>query len=98
MGAIHKGSAWQAARAKALRGATTCHICLRPLDRDAYTGQFIYKGRHPLAPSVDHVIPVSRGGDPYDPANLRPCHYGCNARRGNRTGWTPPSATGTRAW
>ncbi|NBW15562.1 MAG: HNH endonuclease, partial [Caulobacteraceae bacterium] len=33
------------------------------------------------ADSVDHVIPLSKGGDPLDPANLRAAHLKCNGRR-----------------
>jgi 5-methylcytosine-specific restriction endonuclease McrA len=29
---------------------------------------------HPGADSLDHIIPVSRGGHPTDPANLAPIH------------------------
>jgi 5-methylcytosine-specific restriction endonuclease McrA len=37
----------------------------------------------PGADSVDHIIPVSRGGhDGLD--NLRPAHSKCNGQRGNR--------------
>jgi 5-methylcytosine-specific restriction endonuclease McrA len=39
---------------------------------------------HPGADSVDHIIPVSKGGALYDLANLRPAHHDCNSRRGNR--------------
>lgn len=35
------------------------------------------------ATSVDHVVPVSLGGRPLDPDNLRPAHISCNSRRGN---------------
>jgi len=31
----------------------------------------------PLAPSIDHVIPLSKGGT-NDLANLRLSHWGCN--------------------
>jgi 5-methylcytosine-specific restriction endonuclease McrA len=41
-----------------------------------------YHPRHPLAPSVDHVVPLSRGGEPLDLDNARPAHYGCNASKG----------------
>jgi 5-methylcytosine-specific restriction endonuclease McrA len=91
MGKIHKGSAWQKARAQCLNGADTCMICGRPLD-------FTFTGRHPLAPSADHIIPVSRGGDPYAQTNLRPAHYGCNSRRGNRTSYIATSTTTSRDW
>lgn len=34
--------------------------------------------------TVDHIIPVSRGGAPYDRANLQPAHERCNYRKGAR--------------
>lgn len=50
---------------------TTCHLCGEPIPQ----GQF----------SIDHVIPRSRGGDPFDIANMRPaCMDRCNKRRGNK--------------
>ena len=36
-------------------------------------------------PSVDHIIPRSRGGSD-DPSNWRLTHWGCNQSRGNRGG------------
>lgn len=36
----------------------------------------------PGADSVDHIVPVSKGGAELDPANLRPAHLACNVRRG----------------
>jgi 5-methylcytosine-specific restriction endonuclease McrA len=39
---------------------------------------------HPGALQVDHVVPVSRGGDPFDPGNLRVAHRLCNIKRGAR--------------
>ena len=38
-------------------------------------------GRHPAAPSADHMIPLADGGTD-DLSNLALVHYGCNARRG----------------
>jgi 5-methylcytosine-specific restriction endonuclease McrA len=37
----------------------------------------------PGATTADHVIPLSKGGAPYDPANGRPAHGSCNYRRNN---------------
>jgi len=34
--------------------------------------------------SIDHVIPLSLGGDPWDVDNMRPAHLRCNQSRGNR--------------
>lgn len=48
---------------------------------------------HDGSQSVDHVIPLSKGGHPLDPSNLRPAHgiegcptcgRKCNSSRGNR--------------
>jgi len=71
-------------RERVLATAQSCAICGGPLDFDA-------PPRSARAPSVDHVLPISRtrGLDPItrqrlalDPAGMRPCHVGCNARRG----------------
>jgi hypothetical protein len=85
MSRIGRDYEWQKARARVLAGAQWCAICGRPLD-------FAAPPRSRWAPSVDHVLPVSRTRgmtDPIrrrlatDPAGLRAVHYGCNAKRGN---------------
>lgn len=58
------------------RDGWTCQTCLAPIDRSAAP-------RSPRSPSVDHVIPLSRGG-PHAMANVRCTHFGCNSRKGNR--------------
>src|ERR1700722_8993111 len=63
---------WKRARKIALRGATHCSVCRRPLDFDA-------PPRSRWAPSVDHIRELALGGDPFAQENLRPVHYGCNA-------------------
>lgn len=45
---------------------------------------FGLRPRHPLGPSLDHIIELQYGGEPYDPHNLRPAHLGCNVRKSNR--------------
>ena len=50
------------------RYGRTCHLC------GGYIAGFV---------TADHVIPVSRAGTAaYE--NLRPAHWKCNQRRGNR--------------
>ncbi|MBQ9916084.1 MAG: HNH endonuclease [Microbacterium sp.] len=63
-----------------------CWLCRRPV---------IYGLRawHPWGPSLDHVVPASKGGT-WDPSNLRPAHYGCNAGRRDRA---PRVPRGTRS-
>lgn len=37
----------------------------------------------PLSPTVEHLVPRSRGGSD-DLSNLRVAHHTCNVRKGNR--------------
>ena len=54
-----------------------CHICGRAID-------YTLPARHPMSFEVDEVVPVSKGGSPYDRSNVAPAHRICNERRGNR--------------
>lgn len=58
------------------RDKWVCHICERPIPRDA-------KYPDPLSPSLDHVIPVSRGGE-HSRANTAASHLRCNLSKGDR--------------
>lgn len=69
--------AFEAARKKILRTQTVCGICGKPVD-------FSYKNPHPLAPTVDHIIPVSKGGHPSDISNLQLAHRCCNREKADR--------------
>ena len=53
-------------------------------------------GKHPLAFTLDHLIPLSKGGDLLDPANARAAHRRCNSARGNRT--SLPQQQASRRW
>ena len=68
--------AYEAARKKILATQTICGICGKPVD-------FSYKPPHPLSPSVDHIIPVSKGGHPTDISNLQLAHRCCNRAKGD---------------
>ena len=65
-----------------------CWLCGRAIDlslgmvTDPTTGK---RRPHPMSFVVDEVVPVSQGGSPIDPANCRPAHWICNARRGDGT-------------
>lgn len=63
------------------RDGDSCGICGEAVDMSL---------RHPdlMCPTVDHVIPVSRGGT-HDPSNLVVAHLTCNVTKQARTGWTP---------
>ncbi|PZG47479.1 hypothetical protein C1I98_13325 [Spongiactinospora gelatinilytica] len=60
---------------------------------------------HDGADTADHVIPLSLGGDPLAPENLRPAHgvrgcrtcgRKCNSSRGAKL--TLPAPRASRAW
>jgi len=44
---------------------------------------FHLRPRHPLGPSLDHVVPLAKGGSLLAPGNARLAHYGCNSSRGD---------------
>ena len=54
-------------RARVLAAESECGICGLPVDK---TLHFL----DPMAPEVDEIIPVSRGGDPLARANTRLAH------------------------
>ena len=58
------------------RDGWICQICKEPVERTAHHP-------NPLAPSLDHIIPVSKGGSS-NPSNLQLTHLRCNLKRGNR--------------
>lgn len=55
-----------------------CALCGQPIDYSLPPG-------HPMSYELDEIVPVSKGGDPYDPDNVQPAHRVCNQRKGNRT-------------
>lgn len=70
-----------------------CWLCGRDI---AYEITGPEAGRHPLAFTLDHLVPLSRGGELLDPANARSAHRRCNSRRGNRLTTAQPRAS--RRW
>lgn len=64
-------------RARVAAMGEPCHICHQPIDYSLPAG-------HPMSYELDEIVPVSRGGDPYDPRNVGPAHRLCNQRKGNR--------------
>lgn len=53
----------------------TCKLCLLPIDPKVAWPD-------PMSPSVDHVIPLSRGGA-HAMHNVQSAHLGCNSSKGN---------------
>ena len=54
-----------------------CGICGKPVDKSL-------KPPHPMAPTIDHIIPVSKNGHPSDIENLQLAHWICNRQKSDR--------------
>lgn len=54
-----------------------CGICGRPVDLTLTPGD-------PLAPCIDHIIPVAKGGHPSSLENLQLAHAGCNRQKSDK--------------
>lgn len=55
-----------------------CHICGKRVKRTATAPD-------PMAPTIDHVIPLARGGT-HEPSNCRTAHFGCNSSKSDAGG------------
>lgn len=53
-----------------------CQLCGEPL-------AMTVKAPHRLAPTIDHVIPLAKGGT-HEPANVQAAHFYCNSLKGDR--------------
>lgn len=60
----------------ALRDGYSCGICSSAVDMSL-------RHPHPLSASIDHVIPLSRGGADA-PSNVQLAHFVCNVSKGAR--------------
>lgn len=58
------------------RDGGNCALCGLPVPTDAIKP-------HPLAPEVDHILPISRGGT-HEPDNLALVHKTCNITKSNK--------------
>ena len=58
------------------RDGAKCNICTKPVNMSK-------SGLDPLGPTIDHLLPVSKGGT-NDSTNLALAHRRCNTARGNR--------------
>ena len=58
------------------RDGWRCHICRRKVNREL-------PGTHNRGPTIDHLIPISDGGQD-QPTNVALAHRACNVQRSNR--------------
>ena len=56
---------------------TICAICGKPVD-------FSLKFPDPMSPTVDHIIPIAKGGHPSDLQNLQLAHLSCNRGKSDK--------------
>ena len=68
---------YESNRKKILKTQSICGICGKPVDKRL-------KPPHPLAPVIDHIIPISRGGHPSDIKNLQLAHSTCNRQKSDK--------------
>ena len=62
-----------------------CGICGKPVDKSI-------RYPDPMSPTVDHIIPVSRNGDPVAIENLQLAHRCCNRMKSDKMPSPPPEA------
>lgn len=60
-----------------LRTQEVCGICGQPVDKTL-------KSPDPLSATVDHIIPISKGGHPSALENLQLAHRWCNRAKSNK--------------
>ena len=76
----HRG-AYEKNRKRILKTQNRCGICGHPVDKNL-------KPPHPMAPVVDHIIPVNGPGGlkghPSDLSNLQLAHASCNRQKSNK--------------
>jgi 5-methylcytosine-specific restriction endonuclease McrA len=72
------GARRRAVRRRVLAAYDTCHICGKPVDKTLLA-------RDPWSAEVDELLPVSKGGSPYEFSNCKLAHRVCNELRGNKS-------------
>lgn len=69
--------AFDRAKKRILASESICGICGQPIDKTL-------KYPDPMSPSIDHIIPIDRGGHPSDISNLQLTHWKCNRMKANK--------------
>ena len=69
--------AFERNKRKIMASETICGICGQPVDKKL-------KYPHPMAPCIDHIIPIDRSGHPSDISNLQLAHWKCNRAKANK--------------
>ena len=64
-------------KARILKTQSICGICGKPVDKTL-------KYPHPMSPTIDHIIPLAKGGHPAALENLQLAHFCCNRQKSDR--------------
>lgn len=78
--ADHKGTArteFERAKKRILKTQSVCGICGMPVDKKI-------KYPDPMSACIDHIIPLAKGGHPFDPDNLQLAHSMCNRQKSDK--------------
>lgn len=70
-------TAYEKNRKRVLATQDICGICGKPVDKSL-------KSPHPLSATVDHIIPIAKGGHPSDIENLQLAHRNCNRQKSDK--------------
>lgn len=77
-------TSWKEARRRAINSKDPmCASCHNFIDVSAAI-KLADGTLNPLAVEVDHIVPISRGGQPYELDNLQLMHMRCNRKKGSR--------------
>ena len=75
--------AYEANKKLILASQDVCAICGQPVDKSL-------KSPHPMSATVDHIIPIAKGGHPSDIANLQLAHRACNRAKSDKLTYDRP--------
>lgn len=73
---VHRAQ-FETNKKKILATQEVCAICGKPVDKTL-------KYPHPLSATVDHIIPIARGGHPSSLDNLQLAHFTCNRQKSDK--------------
>lgn len=66
---------------------SVCGICGKPVDMSL-------KYPHPMSKTIDHIIPIAKGGHPSDLDNLQLAHWTCNRQKSDKINFTATQQQG----
>ena len=66
---------------------TICGICGKPVDMSL-------KYPHPMSKTIDHIIPIAKGGHPSDLENLQLAHWTCNRQKSDKINFNAATPQG----